>query len=215
MKTLRFALLSLSLLLATGCAQKHQTFKVPQHPLTQDEEDSLQMGAAVANAGQENQWKRQLGLYCPAGGRENVIIHAELGRHAGRVGGGLFERIVRARYMAVATFYNANVVSRVANYNNQPMVSNMCPSGNILLADVLPADAGMIIGAGANSSPTWQTMFWTVSWYSGGRTQQVTSPSVSLWVWNQQRTTPFVWDIRSYSERMTSWIWGLFQPKDS
>lgn len=141
---------------------------------------------------QEN-WKQRLGLNCPDGGYENVVIHPRLGNEARWLPSTGF-RIVRRQVYVLRAINTEDGLIDIHDTLGL-VVHNMCAKGSITLIRSLPGtELGMI--QTRNSYYQNEQVFWL----AGGITSQkslglVRSPVGSLYTNSWQRRTDDVWEI--------------------
>ena len=166
----------------------------PMRPLSQEEVDVRRMGSALDNVEQQERWKAALGLECPQGGRENVIISQRLGSDAFRVGGNGVARFLLARYMGLVEVTNPYNETVSINEGGRPMVYNMCPNGSITLVAVLGWDAGIL--GGNNGGYSSEEFVWTARRFVNGHQYYGVSQYLSLYVYQWQRERKVQWVMK-------------------
>ncbi len=188
--------LAILAILFVGCATKKRPAKsrVPMRPLSQADVDQLRAWSALRTVETQERWKRDLGLECPQGGRENVIISPELGRHAFRVGGNRAARFFFARYMGLVETSNRYDETVDISGNARPVVYNMCPHGTITLVAVLGFEAGIVGGANSYSS---QDFVWTARRVVDGKFYYGVSERMSLYIyqWEKEKVAHWVMEV--------------------
>ncbi len=143
---------------------------------------------------QQQRWKRNLNLSCPAGGWENVVIEPELGRDSFRVSGNRVARFLLARYMGLVTAFNPYPDVVNIDEGSRALVRDMCPKGKISLVATLGWDAGILGGDDYEE----EEFLWTVSLYKNGHLYKGKSPRLLLYVYQwvkEKKPAPWTMEV--------------------
>lgn len=196
------AILATLLVFLGGCATKNQrSVQTPIRPLSQEEAVARREQKALKYVGFQEKWKESLGLDCPSGGRENVIISDELGREAFRVGGNRVAKFLLARYTGLVEVSNPYDETVTISEGGRLMVSNMCPHGTITLAASLGFLAGTVSGSSGYYS---QDFVWTARRVVGGRFYYGVSQRMSLYIyqWEKEKKAQWVMEVDRVDSRL-------------
>ena len=104
------------------------------------------------------EWKSKLGLLCPDGGKDDVVVQPALGRQleAWIGGGGFVMNVLSSRYVMLNRVKNPyhNLRLNITN-GAQVVVTDMCPGGSITLVQSMPFLPSMLSGSNTSLRVIW------------------------------------------------------------